>query len=1162
MSRKSLNSHLSRIPTMDPARIVEVSIGPSIGIARLGNSPDAFFVGPESPGLPARPQGGFKDSRGCVKRQAARFRLFGLDSTGQVVAELTAAHGAITWSVHLANAKAAWHEFHGRFHPVTRLRNRDIRNTPAQPNARDALIIDPGKRSICGREVSGAEYRFNSGRYRGVPVALGELRTDAAGRLLVLGGFGRSASTKADNPIRNYANNDYWYDDTSDGPVTAQITLLDGRTLQASAARVIVAPPKFTPDFQNITTLHEIVATASGQKSEQRRVSFARDILPLLRRISRHQWLNQTALRGHGPGKGGDFFQPDTLKQLASAAVDCKPAREAVFSRIRNPNLPLDSQEAIAQANDSFMPQLAGDGGDPINGDPKTWFRMTVKAYAQLAAWAGGDFDADYHPTAESVRLRRTIEISSDEAAPIDELPPAAVPEALTRAALTYCVGAPFYPGIEMTYIAEDPSMYCAPMRLRTDIEPGGITKYMAVPWQADFYECSVHWWPAQRPDDVIPEAAYRKVILKEPPLTGGESAFPSQGVIFPGGSANTDPREVQAERLLYRVAWDRGLQDDFMYADPNIPGGDNAMVDLWSKLGFLAPRPTPTGEIVYVETERDPYVGISIRDCYYYLSNINQFPDFIPKAKELVEFYLAQAWKSQFEPDFPDGWRYFDYSPDAFEERLAQLYSSFVEEAENYDPATDPNFKTREDVLFYLTQTTPFDLNDGAWLRRITPAGPLSSLDSLLFSIWMDEAGDGNVQWNHCNIFKDQIHSVGLYFPESRSREFADNPAFMDSAFVIPTLKLAISQLSDTFFPELLGFTLELEWAAVSNKPIGALMDYYGIPSHFYTLHAGIDNSAAGHGARTRAAIQLYLDDVGRHGGTAAVQAAWKRIWTGFIAFGNCGNMGNDVLNYLRNPPTPADRVAAIITRKQPYGSQNHDENMVGPNRINDWFSDPPGFMDALVKAGYIVKGDPEGSPFFRLTGFTGPMFKVFTDDELATFREWALWLGQDHSQKKVDYAVQMALVIQTLREQQANALEHLSHELKGPDPADPERTRAQSVSAWFAGSNTPEGLLCFMRALANPDNIWIIPGEPDKSPFVTDLLAPSGAMGNAFDTCVPQANNLTRRQIAITWIAQGCPIPKLNTEGKKRRYRIWSPPPAGSIYPPPRIRGMGAVH
>ena len=57
---------------------------------------------------------------------------------------------------------------------------------------------------------------------------LGEMMTDDAGRLLVLGGYGRSGSelTGPGEPhIEDYANNDGWYDDTADGPVMARLVM-------------------------------------------------------------------------------------------------------------------------------------------------------------------------------------------------------------------------------------------------------------------------------------------------------------------------------------------------------------------------------------------------------------------------------------------------------------------------------------------------------------------------------------------------------------------------------------------------------------------------------------------------------------------------------------------------------------------------------------------------------------------------------------------------------------------------------------------------------------------------------------------------------------------------------------------------------------------------
>jgi hypothetical protein len=89
----------------------------------------------------------------------------------------------------------------------------------------------------------------------------------------------------------------------------------------------------------------------------------------------------------------------------------------------------------------------------------------------------------------------------------LDQLAITDQPAALTRAALEYCVGGPFFPGIEMTYVARYSDWYEEPYRFKEGkFEPGDMTKRMAVPWQADFFECQVHWWPAQRPDDVLNE--------------------------------------------------------------------------------------------------------------------------------------------------------------------------------------------------------------------------------------------------------------------------------------------------------------------------------------------------------------------------------------------------------------------------------------------------------------------------------------------------------------------------------------------------------------------------------------------------------------------------------------------------------------------------------
>ena len=61
------------------ANLTQVKIFPSVGIARIGNSPE-WYAGPELP-FPAPPRvpadGDYKDPSCRIRRQAQRFRLFG-----------------------------------------------------------------------------------------------------------------------------------------------------------------------------------------------------------------------------------------------------------------------------------------------------------------------------------------------------------------------------------------------------------------------------------------------------------------------------------------------------------------------------------------------------------------------------------------------------------------------------------------------------------------------------------------------------------------------------------------------------------------------------------------------------------------------------------------------------------------------------------------------------------------------------------------------------------------------------------------------------------------------------------------------------------------------------------------------------------------------------
>ncbi|HKG89359.1 MAG TPA: LodA/GoxA family CTQ-dependent oxidase, partial [Nitrososphaeraceae archaeon] len=316
-------------------------IHPGIGIARLGNSTSDYFVGPEVPGYGPQPKDGlFKDNEGRVKRQAVRFRIYAYDSNDKVIKELTSDDGSIVWQVHLANRKSAANIFRGFFNTRSPApeRNDDIDGEERERN----LVIDSGPITINGINQSGDNFKFNKGKFFGVEVPLGEVRTDEKGRLIVLGGFGRSNCRDGDRdkyPLDNFANNDGWFDDTSDGPVTASVTLEDGNTVSVKDnAWVIVAPPKFAPYHYPIVTLYDTmkqVALDENWIAKPKEVSFMKDIFPILYRVTQYKWLNNRARGGHGRAEG-DFLKD--IKILSDNKQGAEGRRKKIFGRIRNPD--------------------------------------------------------------------------------------------------------------------------------------------------------------------------------------------------------------------------------------------------------------------------------------------------------------------------------------------------------------------------------------------------------------------------------------------------------------------------------------------------------------------------------------------------------------------------------------------------------------------------------------------------------------------------------------------------------------------------------------------------------------------------------------------------------------------------------------------------------
>jgi Iron-containing redox enzyme len=502
---------------------------------------------------------------------------------------------------------------------------------------------------------------------------------------------------------------------------------------------------------------------------------------------------------------------------------------------------------------------------------------------------------------------------------------------------------------------------------------------------------------------------------------------------------------------------------------------------------------------------------------------------------------------------------RPFRYTKADYEARLDQVYQGLVDDVNQYEAQHSWTLRTREDVVEWIRQMSPFNQTDGAWLRNIAPVGPMDDVRSLLLRIFMDEVGAGDPKLNHANIYTALLHSVDIWLPDLRTREYAENPDLLDSAFTLPLFQLVVSEFSQAFFPELLGMTQYLEWSSVELRNMVLLNEYFDLDAHFYEMHVAIDNAATGHGAMARRAVELYLEQVRTDLGEDAMQAQWQRVWTGYVAFATSGTLAEDMRKRSAHPPTAADRVVAMITERAPRARLNHGQNRLAGQLINDLFANPSGVPAALVDGGMIIAGDPASSPFFGLLTSDGPMYGIFTDAEIETWRAWVRSLAVGNAEPAAVFPVtpaeQMVLVIDMMRRRQEGQTAHESTMLTGPDPDDPAQLISQPVAWWFR--QPAESL---MRALAREDSGWIIPGDAQHSRLVTDLLQERNAMARALGGPAPGGEGRTWAAIVMDWIDNGCPLPA--PAGEARPLTLLSPPGRVAAHPTKKIHGSGSVH
>ncbi|AMO55025.1 hypothetical protein GZ77_00255 [Endozoicomonas montiporae] len=535
-----------------------------------------------------------RDKDGFLKKQAARFRIYAYDIEGEATypggdgIEVTIGTklpdgrvvSDLIWTSHLANKKAAVYNvvnnkgIEAYNQAVPQMRNPETHGDIDSAYRLNRLMIDAGPRTISA--LSGEHAKFDDNTIPTCPGhketikelldypvrfpadyndelfepngpinTLGEMFTDDKGRLLMLSSSGNAVGQYDEYgvPIQMTGdlNNVGWFDSAADGPVSVRVRFEDGSSEEAFGAWVVCGDPAYAPQIRNVVSVWddvynlfvrkldlqpELYDRQSDQYSPDYRPSFSQDIKPVFTASALQKWtanLPEMALRAHAAVDA--INEHDNPNETIMAALNFlrNPFKEE--TNIGAPLMPL----SLGAAGTSFL-------------------TVTKTQYFLLEQWSKHLYQKN-----DGIKLGPG--------------------EFLDMASLSNCLGGRYVPGIEVSYTVTCADIYMQdwkktgsgpfrikhfplkyknlnkeipflksgwiPLHNQTDgLEPGDVSKFMAIPWQTDYNSCSIHataintdgvnesngaettlyWsWPSQRPDAVyVAEEVVNNVLPKQ----------------------------------------------------------------------------------------------------------------------------------------------------------------------------------------------------------------------------------------------------------------------------------------------------------------------------------------------------------------------------------------------------------------------------------------------------------------------------------------------------------------------------------------------------------------------------------------------------------------------------------------------------------------------
>ncbi|MBB5120589.1 IopB [Streptomyces eurocidicus] len=279
-----------------------------------------------------------------------------------------------------------------------------------------------------------------------------------------------------------------------------------------------------------------------------------------------------------------------------------------------------------------------------------------------------------------------------------------------------------------------------------------------------------------------------------------------------------------------------------------------------------------------------------------------------------------------------------------------------------------------------------PLALLSGAWLQWLSAPGNADESAALrILTVYASDVGAGHPRASRGSAFLALLRQLLLSENAVPAARLALDQRIDDDAFHLPALLLAMSRRPDDFRAEILGADLCLRHAGL---PPALALVREALPggADWSLLDPGGAREEGGPTdlARARAAVD------------ALPKAEAERVVTGFTwAFAALRGWSDGLYAQLDAARDPAYDMAELMRLRAREGSVYHHDFQVEGRSLSDWLkqarTDPGPLLDVLSRSRLVKPGRSTASPLVNgLVSERGPMFRVFSPEDLTVIRRW----------------------------------------------------------------------------------------------------------------------------------------------------------------------------